>query len=281
MFRDINSSRITTALREAVERGEKGLIPYIMAGDPSLDETVELAVAMDRAGADVLELGIPFSDPVADGPAIQAAAVRSLKSGTTVRGVLEAAREIRRRSDIPLVLMTYYNPVYQYGPEKFVQDAAGAGVNGMIVPDLPPEEACELLKSGDAYGVDLIPLVTPNTPAGRLRMIAGRVRGFVYCVSVTGVTGTRDRVAAGLSAMTSRVREQTVLPVAVGFGISTPKQARETAKFCDAVIVGSALVKMVADRAGVPDMVETVSRRVREFKNILSGREVNEVVAAL
>lgn len=281
MSKDVLNSRIAATLKSVTARGEKGLIPYIMAGDPDLGATVKLAAAMAEAGADVLELGVPFSDPVADGPAIQAAAQRSLAAGTKVRGVLEAVREIRRQSDIPLVLMTYYNPVYQYGPERFVLEAAAAGVNGMIVPDLPPEESDELLRAGDAHGVDLIPLVTPNTPARRLEMIAAKARGFVYCVSVTGVTGERDRIVTDLSAMTSAVREHTALPVAVGFGISRPDQAAETARYCDAVVVGSALVKIVAERAVDPDMVPAVARRVRELKDALTGREVNKIVAAL
>ena len=275
------NSRPAIALKEALLRGEKGLIPYIMAGDPGLETTVELAAGMAQAGADVLELGVPFSDPVADGPAIQAAAQRSLAAGTKLMGILEAVGEIRRRSDIPLVLMTYYNPVYQYGVKRFISDAARVGVNGLIVPDLPPEESAELLQAGDACGVDLIPLVTPNTPARRLEMIAERARGFVYCVSVTGVTGERNGIATGLSVMTSAVRKFTTLPVAVGFGISTPGQAAETARFCDAVVVGSALVKTMAERAGSSELVPAVARQVRELKDALTGREVKKIDAAI
>ena len=275
------NSRIALALQETLLRAEKGLIPYIMAGDPDLDTTIELAVAMAQAGADVLELGVPFSDPVADGPAIQAAAQRSLAAGTKLKDILEAVEEIRMRSDIPLVLMTYYNPVYQYGVKQFINDATRVGVNGLIVPDLPPEESVELLQAGDDCGMDLIPLVTPNTPARRLEMIARQARGFVYCVSVTGVTGERNRIATGLPAMTSAVRRFTTLPVAVGFGISSPEQAVETARFCDAVVVGSALVKTVGKQAGSSELVPAVARQVRELKDALIGREVKKIDAAI
>lgn len=281
MSNQVLNSRIAAALKDVTGRGDKGLIPYIMAGDPDLETTVELAVALAASGADVLELGVPFSDPVADGPAIQVAAQRSLAAGTRLAGVLEAVREIRRRSDIPLVLMTYYNPVYQYGTPEFVATAAKAGVNGLIVPDLPPEESDELLQAGDYHGVDLVPLVTPNTPARRLEMITARARGFVYCVSVTGVTGERGGIATGLSAMTAAVRKMTELPVAVGFGISSPAQAAATARHCDAVVVGSALVKIVAERAAGPDLVPALARRVRELKDALSRREVGKNVAVL
>ncbi len=281
MNKDGLNSPVTLALKEALLRGEKGLIPYIMAGDSGLDTTVELAVALAQSGADVLELGVPFSDPVADGPAIQAAAQRSLAAGTKLRGILASVREIRRRSDIPLVLMTYYNPVYRYGVQEFVNEAAGAGVNGLIVPDLPPEESDELLQAGDACGVELVTLVTPNTPARRLEMIARRARGFVYCVSVTGVTGGRSGMAASISVMTAAVRQVTALPVAVGFGIVTPEQAAETAQFCDAVVVGSALVKTMAERAGSPELAPAVARQARELKNALTGREVKQIDAAI
>ncbi|MCG8400398.1 MAG: tryptophan synthase subunit alpha [Firmicutes bacterium] len=275
------NSHITGTLQNTPTRGQKGLIPYIMAGDPDLDTTVELAVAMAEAGADVLELGVPFSDPVADGPTIQAAGQRALAAGAKLPGILEAVRQIRRRSHIPLVLMTYYNPVYRYGPEKFVLDAVAAGAGGMIVPDLPPEESDLLLRAADNHGLDLIPLITPNTPTRRLKIIAGRARGFVYCVSVTGVTGERRQIAANLSAFTAAVREHTVLPVAVGFGISRPEQAAQTAQYCDAVVVGSALVKTVAERGNTPDLVPSVARQVGELKKALAGREVKQVVTAL
>jgi tryptophan synthase alpha chain len=279
MNKDARGSRVETRLRNVLARGDKGLIAYITAGDPDLDATVELAIAMAGAGADVLELGVPFSDPVADGPTIQAASQRSLAGGTTVRGVIRAVEQIRRRSDIPLVLMTYFNPVYQYGQEKFAADVARAGGDGLIVPDLPPEEADVLLQAADNHNIDLIPLVTPNTPPRRLQMIAARARGFIYCVSVTGVTGERQRIITDLAAMTGGVRAHSPLPVAVGFGISRPDQAAGVARHCDAVVVGSALVSLVAQKAGQPDLVPAVCAKVSELKRALTAEEVKGFAA--
>ncbi|WP_034629972.1 tryptophan synthase subunit alpha [Desulfotruncus alcoholivorax] len=269
------NSRIKARLEEVLASGQKGLIAYITAGDPDLKTTVELAVAMAEAGTDVLELGVPFSDPVADGPTIQAASQRALAGGTTVQGIIEAVQAIRSRSDVPLVLMTYYNPVLQYGPAKFAAGLARAGGDGLIVPDLPPEESDELLKALDKNGLDLIPLVTPNTPPGRLQMIAARARGFIYCVSVTGVTGERENILTDLSAMTGAVRQYSELPVAVGFGISGPEQAVKVARHCDAVVVGSALVNIVSRRAGSAGLVNEVCEKVKELKQALAGPEVN------
>lgn len=261
-------------LRNVLDRGDKGLIAYITAGDPDLDTTVELAVAISQAGADVLELGIPFSDPVADGPVIQAASQRALNGGVTVQDIIKAVERIRRRTDIPLVLMTYYNPVYQYGTGQFAADLARAGGEGMIVPDLPPEESGSLFAAAEENHLSLIPLVTPNTPARRLAMIAERARGFIYCVSVTGVTGQRDHIMTDLSSMIAGVRKQSSLPVAVGFGISHPEQAASIALHCDAVVVGSALVSIIANKSGTPDLLPAVCRRVEELKKALVGQEV-------
>jgi tryptophan synthase alpha chain len=272
-------NKIENRLREVLARGEKGLIAYITAGDPDLATTVELAAAIGEAGADVLELGVPFSDPVADGPAIQAASQRALAGGTTVRGIFRAVEQIRRRSDIPLVLMTYYNPVYQYGPERFAADAARAGGNGLIVPDLPPEESGPLWEAAGDCQIDLVPLVAPNTPARRLPVIAGKARGFIYCVSVTGVTGERESIMTDLAAMTGGVRRVSPLPVAVGFGISRPAQAAAVARHCDAVVVGSALVNTVAQKAGTPGLIKAVYEQVRELKEALTAREVDGVAA--
>ncbi len=274
-------SKVKDRLQQVLAGGGKGLIVYVTAGDPDLDTTVELAVAMAGAGADIIELGIPFSDPVADGPVIQAASQRALAGGTTVRGVIRAMEQISRRTSVPLVLMTYYNPVYQYGLRRFAQDTAAAGGSGLIIPDLPPEESGAMLRAADAEGVDLIPLVTPNTPDRRLAIIAARARGFIYCVSVTGVTGERENITTDLSAMTAAVRRHTALPVAVGFGISGPTQAAWVARYCDAVVVGSALVGIIAARAGKPGLVEAVCRRVRELKEALAGTEVDGVATAL
>ncbi|WP_449240315.1 tryptophan synthase subunit alpha [Desulfoscipio gibsoniae] len=279
MNKTSSGSRIENKLKDVPARGDKGLIAYITAGDPNLDATVELALAMGEAGADVLELGVPFSDPVADGPVIQAASQRALAGGVTVRGIIGAVEQIRQHSDVPLVLMTYYNPVYQYGLERFAADVAEAGGDGLILPDLPPEESGALLRATDKYPIDLIPLVTPNTPDRRLPLICERAGGFIYCVSVTGVTGERESIVTDFSAMTAGVRRHSPLPVAVGFGIARPEQAVAVARHCDAVVVGSALVNIIARHSGAPGMVDAVCRRVRDLKNALTGPEVSDVAA--
>jgi len=256
--------RIGKRLAELRNNGDKGLIAYVTAGDPDLKTTVSLALRLAEAGADLIELGVPFSDPLADGPVIQEASRRALENGATVRGVLETAREIRRNSDIPLILMTYYNPVYQFSLEAFVQAAVSAGVDGLILPDLPLEESGPLLEAGDGAGLDLIPLVAPTTTDKRLRAIAASARGFIYCVSVTGVTGYREEIQTDIAKFTKRVRETTSLPLAVGFGISGPDGAAQMAAHCDAVVVGSAFVKIIAEKgAQAGDEVAALAREIR------------------
>lgn len=268
-------ARLTSQLEDKLQglrdRGEKGLIAYITAGYPDLDTTVETAVALAGAGVDVLELGVPFSDPVADGPVIQAAASQALAGGTTVQGVLRTVEKIRERSSIPLVLMTYYNPVYQYGPREFAADLARAGGNGIIVPDLPLEEAGVLLQAADQNAVDLIPLVAPNTPQRRLAQMARVARGFIYCISVKGVTGGQASPGSDLVAITAGVRRHTPLSVAVGFGISGPDQVAAIAPHCDAVVVGSALVQIMAQQAGFSSLVPAVAGKARELKQALAS----------
>ncbi|HOV79920.1 MAG TPA: tryptophan synthase subunit alpha [Bacillota bacterium] len=227
--------------------GKKGLIAFITAGDPGLAETVEIALSMAGAGADIIELGIPFSDPLADGPVIQQASQRALARGATIPRILETVREIRRRCGKPLVLMGYYNPIYRYGAVRFAADASGAGVNGVIVPDLPYEESGPLRDAAREAGVDLIPLVAPTTTGRRLARIAAAARGFIYCVSVTGVTGAREVIETDLEAFTGLVRWHTALPLALGFGIAGPEQAVRVSAHCDAVVVGSAIVSIIAE----------------------------------
>jgi len=260
-------NRITQCFQKLGARREKGLIAYICAGDPDLNTTVRLVEAMAAVGADLIEMGIPFSDPIADGPSIQHASARALAGGVRVAGIMQAAAEIRRRTDVPLLFMTYYNPVLQYGPERFVHDCATAGVDGLIVPDLPLEESGVLLEPADAAGVALIPLVAPTTNTERLQAISPTARGFVYCVSVTGVTGARQEIRTDLEKFTRRVRAHTGLPLAVGFGISGPNAAARVASCCDAVVVGSAIVERVA--AAGADPVSAASGLVEEIKNAL------------
>lgn len=265
-------NRLAARLGELASRGDKALIVYLMAGDPSPDATPVLVEAAARAGADVVELGIPFSDPLADGPVIQAAGQRALRAGTTVARVLSLAARIREASPVPLVFMTYYNPVLRYGPERFVADAARAGADGLIVPDLPVEEAGSLRGLTDAAGLALVPLVAPTTPEHRIAAIASCARGFIYCVSLTGVTGVRDRLPPELAEFTARVRRHARLPVALGFGISAPEHVAAVAPLVDAVVVGSALVKAVAENAGSPAILaDRLAALVRALKEPLRG----------
>jgi tryptophan synthase alpha chain len=263
-------SRLAACLHDLTSRGEKGLIAYLMAGDPSPDATPLLVEAVACAGADIVELGIPFSDPLADGPVIQAAGQRALRSGTTVAGVLSLVARVRERTPVPLVLMTYYNPMLRYGPDRFVADAARAGADGLIVPDLPVEEAGGLRDLADAADLALVPLVAPTTPEERIKAIAACARGFIYCVSLTGVTGVRDRLSPEVAEFTARVRRHTTLPVALGFGISKPEHVAAVAPLVDAVVVGSALVKMVGENTGAPEVLaDRLAAFVRALKEPL------------
>jgi tryptophan synthase alpha chain len=242
-------------------RGEKrrGFIPYICAGDPTLQQTVELSLALEKAGADILELGLPFSDPLADGIVNQLAAQRALSAGASVRGVLDCVREIRKKSQIPIVLYTYMNPLFQFGWDKFHEEAASAGVDGLLILDLPPEEDM----APTAPALIHIRLIAPTTPPERMARIARAAKGFIYYVSREGVTGARDGVASSLGQQMDRLRKVSSLPIAVGFGISTPEQAREVAQKSDAVVVGSAIVAQVAEHGAKADLVERVMAFVR------------------
>ena len=245
--------------------GKKAFIPYVMAGDPTPEATLKHTLLLERCGADIIELGVPFSDPLADGPTIQKAAGRALKSGTTLAKVLFIVKEIRQHTAIPLILMTYYNPVFKYGEEKFVADAIQAGVDGVIIPDLPPEEAKEFIKLSRHYApgkhLDTIFLVAPTSTSGRIIKISSASSGFVYYVSMTGITGTKLEFGEELERHISLVRQATNKPVAVGFGIATPGQARTIAHIADGVIVGSAIVKVFNES---PEKAEPFIRELRE-----------------
>lgn len=246
-------------------RGHKGLVVYIGAGDPDLETTRQLAVAFDRAGVDVLELGVPFSDPLADGLVNQLAAQRGLQSGTTPAGVLATVAAIRRESQIPIVLYIYYNLIHRHGLERFVRDAAAAGVDGLLTLDLPPEEAAAYAECMRQAGLHTIYLVAPTTPEDRIATIARQAQGFIYYVSREGVTGMQERVADTIGSMTALIRRHTPLPIAVGFGISNVEQARTVARHAEAVVVGSAIVNQIARRAGQPGFVGEVARFVQEL----------------
>jgi tryptophan synthase alpha chain len=242
-------SRIGAKFRQILSRQGKAFIPYIMAGAPNVARTKELVRILEECGADIIELGVPFSDPLADGPTIQKAAQRSLLEGMTLGGALELVRELRTHTQIPIVFMTYYNPIFKYGEERFAREAADAGVDGMIVPDLPPEEAGNLLSFSRKAGLDLIFLLAPTSTEERIKKVSKASGGFIYYVSITGITGAKLSMDSSIESHIARIRTETGKPVAVGFGISTPEEAAAVSRFADAVIVGSAIVK----RAGEPD----------------------------
>jgi tryptophan synthase alpha chain len=235
--------RISDRFAGLKERGEKALVTFVTAGDPDLATTEKVVLELERAGADLIELGVPFSDPMADGPTIQLSSDRALASGTTLPAILELVARLREKTQIPIVLMGYFNPIFAYGSERFAFDAAQAGVDGLLVVDLPPEEAPELKDATDSCGLDLIFLLTPTSDASRVASVGRQGSGFIYYVSVTGVTGARSAVADTLAARVTEVRGALELPLVVGFGISTPEQAGEVARVADGVVVGSALVK--------------------------------------
>lgn len=237
-------SRIQNAFAEG-----KAFIPFITAGDPSLAKTEEFILEMERAGADLIEIGIPFSDPIAEGVVIQEADIRSLAAGTTTDKVFDMVLDLRKKTEIPLVFMTYVNPVSHYGYEKFFSRCQEAGIDGIIIPDLPFEEKGELEDIAAAHGVDLISMIAP-TSKQRIRDIAREAKGFLYVVSSMGVTGTREEIRTDLGEILKEIRKVTDLPAAVGFGINTPEQAAEIAAVADGVIVGSAIVKLAARYGG-------------------------------
>lgn len=249
LFNFFAMNRIDEEFSALRVRGETALIPFITAGDPDIETTLDILRVLERSGADCIELGVPFSDPMADGPTIQRASERALKRGASLPRILEMVHEFRQDSEIPLILFGYYNPFFRYGLKRFTQEAKEAGVDGILCVDLPPEESGELRQWTEAQGLDTIFLLAPTSDAERIRLVARRGRGFIYYVSVTGVTGARKRFEDHLHTQVARVRRYTPLPIGVGFGISTPRQAAWVASFADAAVVGSALIE-VMERAG-------------------------------
>jgi tryptophan synthase alpha chain len=259
-------SRIAERFAALRARGERALIPFVTAGDPDLGTTEALVLALEEAGADLLELGIPFSDPIADGPTIQRASQRALAQGTSLRRVLELVKRLRSRTELPLLLMGYANPFLAMGARPFAAAAKEAGVDGVIVPDLPPEEGRELYGACADAGVDGVLLAAPTTTPARLALLAERTRGFLYFVSLTGVTGARASVAADLEERVRSAKECCALPVCVGFGVSTPEHAAEVGRYADGVVVGGALVDRI-EGAGSPDeAVDAAARFVASLK---------------
>jgi tryptophan synthase alpha chain len=236
---------------------EQALVPYVTAGDPDLPTTKALVREMARRGGDIIEIGVPFSDPLADGPIIQRASQRALQGGATLRKILRLVEELRPEVEAPLVLMSHYNPVYRYGEAAFVADALAAGVDGLIVPDLPPEEAGRLIDLTSGTALDLVFLVAPTSTPQRMALIAEVSRGFIYYVSRLGTTGVRDRLADDLRAMLEQLRSLTAKPIAVGFGVSTPEHARLVAEMADGVVVASAILQLIE---GLPADAATLER---------------------
>ncbi|MGN9019018.1 tryptophan synthase subunit alpha [Lachnospiraceae bacterium HCP1S3_C3] len=255
-----------TKISDAFKNG-KAFIGFITGGDPDIETTEKLLYTMSESGADLIEIGIPFSDPIAEGPVIQEASERALAAGCTTDKLFELVAKVSPNLDTPIVFMTYINPIYTYGKEKFMSKCKECGIQGIIVPDLPYEEKDELTPECDKYGIDLISLIAP-TSHERITMIAKETKGFVYCVSSLGVTGVRSEITTDISAMTDLVRKATDIPCAIGFGISTPEQAKKMSADADGVIVGSAIVKIVAQYG--KDSAEHVAEYVRSMKEAIS-----------
>lgn len=266
----MNGRTIAAAFDLAQAEKRAAFIPYITAGDPDIETSLTLMRSLARAGADILELGVPFSDPIADGPDNQAAATRALGAGTTLARVLDLVARAAGEIDIPVVLFTYYNPIHAAGVERFAEQAAASGVAGVLILDLPPEQArLETLPTFDAAGIDSIFLVAPTSPKRRVDLVAEVARGFVYYVSRTGVTGDGREMSSSLKKDVRRVRRRVGMPVAVGFGVATPDQARAVGRFADGVVVGSALVRTIAEHGRSDDLPERIEQQAAALAQAL------------
>ncbi|MFH1905488.1 MAG: tryptophan synthase subunit alpha [bacterium] len=257
----LNLSRTNTA----------AFIPFITAGDPSIAITEKLVFAFKKAGADIIELGVPFSDPLADGPTIQQASERALKNGVSLRIVITLVRNIRKKSSIPIILMGYYNPIFRYGIDNFVKDSIKAGIDGVIVPDLPPEEAFPIYNKTKNSSLAIILLAAPTSTDDRIKHIARMTEGFIYYVSLTGVTGARGMLSKTIKQNVLRIKKLTSKPVSVGFGISTPEQAKEVASYADGVIIGSAIVKLIEQNLNKPNLLSEITSYVKQMVNATKG----------
>jgi len=262
-------SRIDATFAELREKRETALIPFLTAGDPDLVTTAELIRTLAANGADLIELGVPFSDPMADGPTIQAASERALAAGTTVEKVLQLVSDVRTDCQVPLVLMGYYNPIFRYGAERFAKDASAAGVDGLLLVDLPPEEAGEISAVMKNAGIAMITLLAPTSSQERLHQLTANAEGYLYYVSMTGVTGTQKITPAEIKAAVENIQRMTEVPVGVGFGITTAEDARAVGEFADGVVVGSALVKIIAENAHSDKLLSRVGDFIAELKRAL------------
>ena len=259
-------SRIEDKFKELKEKNQPGLVLYLTAGDPNLETTEKLIFCLEQAGADIIELGVPFSDPMADGPTIQLASQRALKNYFTLEDVFALVERVRQRSQIPILLFSYYNPIFKFGEERAVSLAQETGVDGMLVVDLPPEESGSLRELCKSYGLNLVHLIAPTTPPERIKLISELSSGFIYYVSVTGVTGARSELPKDIIEHLAMVKRYTHLPVAVGFGISRPEQAKKLAEVADAIVIGSALVKIIEEFSGSDELFKRTSEFVQSIK---------------
>ena len=250
--------------------GNKALVAFFTAGDPDLSASKEIFSVIEKSGADIIEIGVPFSDPLADGPVIQASAHRSLQNGTTLKKIIALVKDIRSQSQLPIVLMSSFNPIFVYGQKEFVEDAVNAGVDGVILPDLPPEEAEEFLGFANEKKLDMIFLLAPTSTPDRIQMIGEVSKGFIYYVSLTGTTGTKEALAKNLKEKVSAIKSKVKLPVLVGFGISGPEQAQEAAECSDGVIIGSAIVKLIESHSDPEERNRKVSEFISGIKNSLT-----------
>jgi tryptophan synthase alpha chain len=258
IHRGVQINRIDQTFQRLKAEKRAGFIAYITAGDPNLAATREIVLALEQAGADLVELGVPFSDPLADGVVNQMAAQRALEAGTTLPGILDCIRDLRKKTQIPIVLFTYLNPIYMYGYDRFQREAVEAGVDGVLILDLPPDESAAHAELKDHGALYQIRLIAPTTPPDRAAQLVQTARGFIYYVSREGVTGEQQKLAAGIAEHVAELKKHTSLPIAVGFGISKPEQASAIAHSADAVIVGSAIVRRIAEKGNSPDLADSI-----------------------
>ncbi|EMT38785.1 tryptophan synthase, alpha chain [Thermoanaerobacter thermohydrosulfuricus] len=261
-------NRIDKKFEALKGEGRKALITFITAGDPDIETTYDIVLALEEAGADIIELGIPYSDPLADGPTIQASSQRALNKGVKIPDIMKIVEKIRLKSDIPLVYLVYYNSIFKYGIQKFLKESKDVGIDGLIIPDLPIEERKDISEEADKYDIYLIPLVAP-TSKERIKLITQNGKGFVYCVSITGVTGAREDIETDIEEYMKMVSQYTNMPKAIGFGISTPEMAKKLKDFSDGIIVGSALVERIAKGYNKSEMLQEVKSFVSSLKEVL------------
>lgn len=261
-------NRIDKKFNELKKKRRKALITFVTAGDPDIDVTINLVYKMVEGGADIIEIGIPYSDPLADGPIIQASSARALKKGTKIDDIMNAVKIIRQNTDVPFIYLVYYNSIYKYGMEKFLKNAKDSGVDGLIIPDLPLEERNDIKELSEKNDIYLIPLVAP-TSNDRIKKICENGKGFVYCVSTKGVTGVRNTIETDIEKYMDLVSKYTDLPKAIGFGISGPDMAKKFAPYCDGIIIGSAIVKMINDSRNNDEIFDSVTNFISSIKEVI------------